>query len=151
MRLEKLIGVEEQEVQRLRYRYNLFVEILKRYGVERDEEVVRASEESNGSCTKVIRPPNKAIHLNVIQPEGLVEVEIFSVLPLGTFPVVIEFANSNKRIVVGDNLKLTLKAIPSLIAVEDVARFSLIEYARDPVDRGQIIRNAKRATMVDLR
>ena len=146
MRVEKLIGLEKRDIQRFRYNYNLFMEILREFGEERAEEVVSFSERSNEGFVKVIRPRNKAIQLHILQHGGLNGVEIYSVLPVGSFPVVIESANSNKRIIFGDNLKLILKAISSLTVVEDLARFSLIKYARDPATKNRIIRNAKRTT-----
>ena len=146
MRVEKLMGLEERDIQRLRYTYNLFMEILREFGEEKAENEVSISARSNGGVVKVIRPRNKTIQLHIFQPQGLDELEIFSVLPLGSFPVVVESANSDERIIFSDDLKLILKAAPSLSVVEYLARSSLIKFGRDPATKNRIIRNAKRAT-----
>lgn len=143
MKIERLLDVE-LEAKRIRRIYWQFIGILENFGEERREEVVRISEYGK-VYEKLIRPKNQVLRINVLDADsGLIETEIYSVEPLGSFPIIIEMAGINRRIVIGDGLKLLLKSIPSLPVAEDLANIALVAHVSDPITRMRIRRNSIR-------
>lgn len=110
MKIERLLGLEV-EVNRVMKIYHQCIVILSEFGEERKEEILNETKSGANSSLKVIRPKNRFIRKTIREPAGLKAIELYSVEPLGSFPVIIETEDHYRRAVIGKNLKTAIKTI----------------------------------------